>query len=83
MNFISYWVTPFAKHEIPSSIIWLAEQAERKATGRFMWRMTDPQAMAGICGQFDTAYFKVIEEWGKWREEKDRAEYEAARLEAA
>lgn len=83
MNKISYWVTPYATHEIPHSIIWLAEQAERKATGRFMWLMTDPQATAKICGQFDTVYFKVIEEWGKWREEKDRDEYEAAMREAA
>lgn len=76
MKEVSYWMTPFARHQIPEAIVWLAEQAERKATGRWMWRMKVPQTWSPICGEFDTVYFKVIEEWGKWREEQDRIEYE-------
>ena len=79
MNFISYWFTPFAKHEIPSSIIWLAEEAERKATGRHVWRCVSPQTYAFLSNIFDSHYYKVIEEWGMWREEQDRIDYEKSR----
>lgn len=82
MNTVSYWITPYARHEVPPAILWLAEQAEKKASDRWMWRMSLPQADAHICGQFDTVYFKVIEEWGKWREEQDRIEYEGQKAEA-
>ena len=74
MNTANVWVTPYGRHNIPGAIIWLAEQAEKKSTGR-----TNVQMWAESCVMapafFRSAYFKVIEEWGKWREAQDEAEY--------
>jgi len=73
MSTVSVWMTPYGRHNIPEAIIWLAEQAEHKATGRWMWRGAMPQAT--FPDLYETVWFKVIEEWGKWREAKDEAEY--------
>jgi len=74
MSTASVWHTPYGGHNIPEAIIWLAEQAEHKATGRrhaAIWALSGARAPEF----FDTAYFKVIEEWGKWREAQDEVEY--------
>lgn len=83
MKQLIYWTTPYARHVVPESIVWLAEKAEFLSTGAHMWRCADIQSVGFFPWLKDTAYFKVIEEWGKWREEKDKVEYEAARMEAA
>lgn len=74
MNDACYWNTPYRRHEIPMAIIGLAIQAERKATGRWMWCAAMPQAT--FPHEQETVWFKVIAEWGAWREEQDRIEHE-------
>lgn len=81
MNQVSYWMTPYACHEVPQAIINLAIQAEHKATGRWMWLNAMPQA--SFPDILDTVWFKVIAEWGAWREAEDKREYEAQRNERA
>jgi hypothetical protein len=75
MKTVSYWMTPLGRHEVPEAILWLAEKAEFKATGRHMWRSALPQAC--FPDEMNSVYYKVIAEWGAWREQQDRALYEA------
>jgi hypothetical protein len=77
MSQASYWITPFALHEVPQAIINLASQAERKASGRWMCDTALPQAT--FPHEQESVWFKVIAEWGAWRESEDRREYESQR----
>lgn len=73
MRTITYWTTPFAKHEVPPIIVWLANKANILA-GYKAQVFTDPQSYEFF--RADQPWFKVIAEWGAWREAEDMRMFE-------
>jgi len=77
MNLVNYWYGAFGRYEIPKAIIWLADAANARiglpsVTNYNLWR--------NISERDDTPGFKVIAEWGAWRdaEEEKRQRQEMA-----
>lgn len=73
MKIITYWTTPFARHEVPPIIVWLANKANILAGYRSQL-FSHPQEYAFF--REDQPWFKVIAEWGAWREAEDMKIYE-------
>jgi hypothetical protein len=70
------WIGPFGEYDVPPAIIWLASRANLKAG--HSWRPEYGFHLSTYRYAIESPGWKVIEEWGKWRESEDEKEYSRA-----
>lgn len=77
MKLVHFWHGAFGRYEIPSAIIWLADAANDRIGAP---SVTNSNEWGCIVARDESPGFKVIEEWGIWR---DAEECKALRAEMA